>query len=134
MNYGIDVNYTVPDLVNWSVAQQERIDNRAKEREQAYQNLMKMLGRGYGAYKMRQDWKNWKDDQAYWDDQIAQMDDIANNYYDPSNLDMSLLENGIVNNSYAKAVPAATPDWREKYANSHRYGVDDMSLAILGLA
>lgn len=124
MNYGIDVNYNVPDLVNWSVAQQQRIDNRAKERDQAYQNLMKMLGRGYGAYKMKSDYDDWKADQAYWDEQAEHMDDIAAGYYDPNDIDIDA----------ALAAEQYDPnDWRNKYGKgSKRYDIGD--LVALGLA
>ena len=33
--YGLDVNYQIPDLINWSNVQQNRIDQRAKERNDA---------------------------------------------------------------------------------------------------
>lgn len=58
--YGLDVNFQSPDFVNWAAGQQNRIDQRAKERNDAYRNLMQMLGRGYGAYKMGQDYRDWK--------------------------------------------------------------------------
>lgn len=134
MNYGLNTTYTIPDLVSWSNTQQSRIDNRAKEREDAYRNLMQMLGRGYGAYKMGQDYRDWKADQNMWNDELGQLEDIGTGYYDPNDLDLSMLENSIVNDAYSKAVPNATTDWRDQYANSHRYGVDDLdSLATLGL-
>lgn len=134
MNYGLNTTYTIPDLVGWSNTQQSRIDNRAKERNDAYRNLMQMLGRGYGAYKMGQDYRDWKADQAMWNDELGQLEDIGTGYYDPNDLDMSMLENSIAENAWNKAVPNATTDWRDQYANSHRYGVDDLdSLATLGL-
>ena len=132
--YGLDVNYQLPDLINWSNVQQNRIDQRAKERNDAYRNLMQMLGRGVGAYKMNRDYNDWKADQAMWDDEGVMMDMIGAGYYDPNDLDISMLENSIVDNAYNKAVPGAATDWRDQYANSHRYGVDDLeSLASLGL-
>lgn len=132
MNYGLDVNYTVPDLVAWSQNQQSRIDNRAKERNNAYRDLMQMLGRGYGAYKMNRDYNDWRADQDYWNDEGAHLVDVEQGIYDPNDLDLTMLENSIVNNAWNKAVPNAAPDWRDTYANSHRYGVDD-TLASLGL-
>ena len=132
--YGLDVNYQLPDLINWSNVQQNRIDQRAKERNDAYRNLMQMLGRGVGAYKMGQDYRDWKADQAMWNDEGAMLDMIGAGYYDPNDLDISMLENRIVDNAYNKAVPGAAQDWRGQYANSHRYGVDDYNaLASLGL-
>jgi len=134
MNYGFNLDYQTPDFVNWSTVQQNRIDQRAKDRNEAYRNLMQMLGRGVGAYNAYQNYKDWKADQAMWDDELGQLEDIGTGYYDPNDLDMSMLENSIVNNSWNKAVPNAAADWRDQYANSHRYGVDDLgSLAILGL-
>lgn len=132
--YGLDVNYQIPDLINWSNVQQNRIDQRAKERNDAYRNLMQMLGRGVGAYMMNRDYNDWKADQAMWNDEGEMLDMIGAGYYDPNDLDISMLENSIVDNAYSKAVPGATTDWRDQYANSHRYGVDDLeSLASLGL-
>lgn len=132
--YGLDVNYQLPDLINWSNVQQNRIDQRAKERNDAYRNLMQMLGRGVGAYKMGQDYRDWKADQAMWNDEGAMLDMIGAGYYDPNDLDISMLENSIIDNAYNNAVPGAAQDWRDQYANSHRYGVDDYNaLASLGL-
>ena len=132
--YGLDVNYQIPDLINWSNVQQNRNDQRAKERNDAYRNLMQMLGRGVGAYMMNRDYNDWKADQAMWNDEGEMLDMIGAGYYDPNDLDISMLENSIVDNAYNKAVPGAATDWRDQYANSHRYGVDDLeSLASLGL-
>ena len=132
--YGLDVNYQIPDLINWSNVQQNRNDQRAKERNDAYRNLMQMLGRGVGAYMMNRDYNDWKADQAMWNDEGEMLDMIGAGYYDPNDLDISMLENSIVDNAYNKAVPGAATDWRDQYVNSHRYGVDDLeSLASLGL-
>lgn len=86
--YGLDVNYQLPDLINWSNVQQNRIDQRAKERNDAYRNLMQMLGRGYGAYNAYQNYKDWKDDQLMWDDELGQIEDIETGYYDPEMIDI----------------------------------------------
>lgn len=86
--YGLDVNYQIPDLINWSNVQQNRIDQRAKERNDAYRNLMQMLGRGYGAYNAYQNYKDWKDDQLMWDDELGQIEDIETGYYDPEMIDI----------------------------------------------
>lgn len=134
MNYGLDVTYQIPDLVNWSNTQQNRIDQRAKERNDAYRNLMQMLGRGVGAYMMNRDYNDWKADQAMWNDEADMLNMIEGGYYDPNDLDLSMLENSIAENAWSNAVPNTTTDWRDQYANSHRYGVDDLdSLATLGL-
>ena len=95
---------------------------------------MQMLGRGVGAYHMGQNYRDWKADQNYWNDEAGMLDMIGGGYYDPNDLDLSLLENSIVNDAYNKAVPGVASDWRDQYANSHRYGVDDLeSLEALGL-
>lgn len=134
MDYGFNLDYQTPDFVNWAAVQQNRIDQRAKERNDAYRNLMQMLGRGVGAYKAYQNYKDWQADQAMWDDEGAHLVDVEQGIYDPNDLDLSMLENSIVNDAWNKAVPNTTTDWRDQYANSHRYGVDDLdSLAILGL-
>lgn len=86
--YGLDVNYQLPDLINWSNVQQNRIDQRAKERNDAYRNLMQMLGRGVGAYKAYQNYRDWKDDQLMWDDELGQIEDIETGYYDPEMIDI----------------------------------------------
>ncbi len=88
MNYGLDVSYQLPDLVAWSNTQNQRIDQRAKERNDAYRNLMQMLGRGVGAYKMNRDYKDWKDDQEMWDEEGAMLDMIGAGYYDPEMIDI----------------------------------------------
>lgn len=88
MNYGLDVNYQLPDIVNWSNVQQNRIDQRAKERNDAYRNLMQMLGRGVGAYQMGQQYRDWKADQEMWDDEGAMLDMIDAGYYDPEMIDI----------------------------------------------
>ena len=88
MNYGLDVNYQLPDIVNWSNVQQNRIDQRAKERNDAYRNLMQMLGRGVGAYQMGQQYRDWKADQEMWDDEGARLDMIDAGYYDPEMIDI----------------------------------------------
>ena len=134
MNYGLNVDYAIPDIVAWSNNQQNRIDQRAKERNDAYRNLMQMLGRGVGAYQMNRAYNDWKADQNYWNDEASMLDMIGGGYYDPNDLDLSMLENSIVDNAYSKAVPNAANDWRDSYANSHRYGVDELEdLATLGL-
>lgn len=134
MNYGLNVDYIIPDIVAWSNNQQNRIDQRAKERNDAYRNLMQMLGRGVGAYQMNRAYNDWKADQNYWNDEAGMLDMIGGGYYDPNDLDLSMLENSIVNDAYNKAVPNAANDWRDSYANSHRYGVDELEdLAALGL-
>ena len=88
MNYGFNTTYTIPDLVSWSNTQQSRIDNRAKEREDAYRNLMQMLGRGFGAYKAYKDYKDWRDDQNMWEDEGAHLVDVEQGIYDPEMIDM----------------------------------------------
>ena len=88
MNYGLDVSYQLPDLVAWSNIQNQRVDQRAKERNDAYRNLMQMLGRGVGAYKMNRDYKDWKDDQDMWDEEGAMLDMIGAGYYDPEMIDI----------------------------------------------
>lgn len=86
--YGLDVNYQLPDLINWSNVQQNRIDQRAKERNDAYRNLMQMLGRGVGAYQMNRAYNDWKADQLMWDDELGQIEDIETGYYDPEMIDI----------------------------------------------
>lgn len=78
--YGLDVTYNTPDFINWSVGQQNRIDQRAKERNDAYRNLMQMLGRGVGAYKMGQDYRDWKADQAMWNSELNDINNLEAEY------------------------------------------------------
>ena len=78
--YGLDVNYQLPDLINWSNVQQNRIDQRAKERNDAYRNLMQMLGRGVGPYKMGQDYRDWKADQAMWNSELNDINNLEAEY------------------------------------------------------
>lgn len=124
MDYNFDVNYMVPDLVTWGASQRDRIDQREAERNQAYQNLMRMLGRGYGAYRMKSDYDDWKADQAYWADQEGQLADIAAGYYDPNDIDVDTV---FASEQYDPN------DWRNKYGRgSKRYDIGD--LVALGLA
>lgn len=106
MNYGLDVNYQLPDIVTWSNVQQNRVDQRARERNDAYRNLMQMLGRGVGAYQARQKYKDWKDDQEMWDNELNDINaleadyDAAQGQYDIDAADR-LIANMYDNNPYA---------------------------------
>ena len=71
MKYGFDVAYNLPDIIAWSQNVRDRNDKRAEQRKQAYMQLMQMLGRGVGAYKMGKDYRDWKADQAYWNDEYG---------------------------------------------------------------
>lgn len=88
MKYGFDVAYNIPDLIAWSQNVRERNDKRAEQRKQAAMQLMQMLGRGYGAYKMGKDYRDWKADQEMWDDEGAMLDMISAGYYDPEMIDI----------------------------------------------
>lgn len=104
--YGLDVNYQIPDLINWSNVQQNRIDQRARERNDAYRNLMQMIGRGVGAYKMGQDYRDWKADQAMWNSELNDINalgaeyDAAQDQYDIDAADR-LIANMYETNPYA---------------------------------
>lgn len=128
MKYGFDVAYNLPDLIAWSQNVRDRNDKRAEQRKQAYMQLMQMLGRGVGAYKMGKDYRDWKADKAYWNDELGMLDDIGTGYYDPNDIDIDSVleqERSISNRD----------DWRNQYGNSHRYGVDYLEkLKSLGLA
>lgn len=106
MNYGLNTTYTIPDLVNWSNTQQSRIDNRAKERNDAYRNLMQMLGRGVGAYMMGQNYRDWKADQNMWNAELNDLNqyeqdfDAAQDAYDIAAADR-LIEQTYNSNPYA---------------------------------
>lgn len=127
MKYGFDVAYNIPDLIAWSQNVRDRNDKRAEQRKQAYMQLMQMLGRGVGAYKMGKDYRDWKADQAMWNDELGMLDDISTGYYDPNDIDIdSVLEQ--------ERLITNRDDWRNQYGNSHRYGVDDLeTLESLGL-
>ena len=83
MKYGFDVAYNIPDLIAWSQKVRDRNDKRDEQRKQAYMQLMQMLGRGYGAYKMGKDYRDWKADQAMWNDESGQLEDMENLPYTP---------------------------------------------------
>lgn len=105
-------------MIRWS---KERNDAKSKERKQDWINLMKMMGKGVAAYKMNKDYNDWKVDQAMWNDELGQLDDISTGYYDPEDLDIdAILEQ--------ERLLADSNDWRNQYGNSHRYGIDDNSL------
>ena len=88
MKYGFDVAYNIPDIISWSQSVRDRNDKRAEQRKQAYMQLMQMLGRGVGAYKMGKDYRDWKADQAMWNDELGMLDDISTGYYDPNDIDI----------------------------------------------
>lgn len=83
MKYGFDVAYNLPDIIALSQNVRDRNDKRAEQRKQAYMQLMQMLGRGVGAYKMGKDYRDWKADQAYWTDEYGQLEDMENLHYTP---------------------------------------------------
>jgi len=84
MDYTFKFNQTpynsVIDMIRWS---KERQDARNKERNDNYGKLMQMLGRGVAAYKMNKDMNDWKADQAYWNDEYGQLEDMENLPYTP---------------------------------------------------
>lgn len=85
MKYGFDVAYNIPDLIAWSHNVRDRNDKRAEQRKQAYMQLMQMLGRGVGAYKMGQDYRDWKADQNMWNEELNELEkeyDAAQDKYD----------------------------------------------------
>lgn len=119
MNYGLDVSYQLPDLVAWSNTQNQRIDQRAKERNDAYRNLMQMLGRGVGAYKMNRDYNDWKADQNMWNSELNDINaleaeyDAAQDQYDIDAADR-LIANMYNSNPYA--LPGNVGADQEDYA------------------
>ena len=85
MKYGFDVAYNIPDIITWSQSVRERNDKRAEQRKQAAMQLMQMLGRGVGAYKMGKDYRDWKADQAMWNKELNELEkeyDAAQDQYD----------------------------------------------------
>lgn len=85
MKYGFDVAYNIPDIITWSQNVRDRNDKRAEQRKQAYMQLMQMLGRGYGAYKMGKDYRDWKADQNMWNEELNELEkeyDAAQDKYD----------------------------------------------------
>jgi len=80
MKYGFDVAYNLPDIITWSQSVRERNDKRAEQRKQAYMQLMQMLGRGYGAYKMGKDYRDWKADQKMWDEELNGLNELEKEY------------------------------------------------------
>ena len=103
MKYGFDVAYNIPDLLSWSQSVRDRNDKRAEQRKQAYMQLMQMLGRGYGAYKMGKDYRDWKADQNMWNDELNELEkeyDAAHDKYDIDAADR-LISNLYETNPYA---------------------------------
>lgn len=85
MKYGFDVAYNIPDIITWSQNVRDRNDTRAEQRKQAYMQLMQMLGRGVGAYKMGKDYRDWKADQNMWNKELNELEkeyDVAQDQYD----------------------------------------------------
>lgn len=118
MNYGFDVRMDTPQYVDVMRNAEERAYRESQDRKKAFQNMMQMLSRGAAAYKLKRDYDNYLDD---WDGQEDELNMISRGYYDPEDLDVDKILAGEKYN---------TDDWRAKYGNSHRYGVD---LAKLGL-
>lgn len=100
MKYGFDVAYNIPDIITWSQNVRDRNDKRAEQRKQAYMQLMQMLGRGVGAYKMGKDYRDWKADQAMWNDELEKEYDAAQDQYDIDAADR-LISNLYESNPYA---------------------------------
>lgn len=71
---------TINTMLRW---QSERNDAKAKQRKDDYMKLMQMLGRGVGALKANADYNAWKADQAYWNDEYGQLEDMENLPYTP---------------------------------------------------
>lgn len=103
MKYGFDVAYNIPDLLSWSQSVRDRNDKRAEQRKQAYMQLMQMLGRGVGAYKMGKDYRDWKADQSMWNKELNELEkeyDVAQDQYDIDAADR-LISNLYKTNPYA---------------------------------
>lgn len=80
MKYGFDVAYNLPDIIAWSQNVRDRNDKHAEQRKQAAMQLMQMLGRGYGAYKMGKDYRDWKADQKMWDEELNGINELEKEY------------------------------------------------------
>ena len=103
MKYGFDVAYNLPDIIAWSQNVRDRNDKRAEQRKQAYMQLMQMLGRGVGAYKMGKDYRDWKADQNMWNEELNELEkeyDAAQDQYDIGAADR-LISNLYKTNPYA---------------------------------
>lgn len=103
MKYGFDVAYNLPDIIAWSQNVRDRNDKRAEQRKQAYMQLMQMLGRGVGAYKMSKDYRDWKADQNMWNKELNELEkeyDAAQDKYDIDAADR-LISNLYEANPYA---------------------------------
>ena len=113
VNYGFKVGLDTPNLIDIAQKAKERDELQARKNYEDRIKLMQMLGRGVGAYMMNRDYNDWKQDQANWADEGAMLDLIGAGYYDPEDLDISMLENSIINDAYNNAVPNAANDWRD---------------------
>lgn len=131
VDYTLRIDKSPADTINTMLRwQSERNDAKAKQRKDDYMKLMQMLGRGVGALKANNDYNAWKADQAYWNDEADMLDLIGTGYYDPNDIDID----AVLANEAALSNRTGN-DWRDQYANSHRYGVDDLpTLKDLGLA
>ena len=84
MDYTFKFNDTPRDqILTMMRYYQDRNDKRDADRRNSYMNLMQMLGRGHGAYKANQAYQDWKADQAYWNDEYGQLEDMENLPYTP---------------------------------------------------
>ena len=84
MNYGFNVDLNTPNLIEIAQNAKKRDEDKAAQDFKDYISLMQMLGRGYGAYQMYNDRKNYRPHNPLWDD-VSVSDDYGE--FDYSDLD-----------------------------------------------
>jgi hypothetical protein len=80
VNYGFKVGLDTPNLIEIAQKAKERDELQARKNYEDRIKLMQMLGRGVGAYKMGQDYRDWKADQNMWNSELDSLNGLSDEY------------------------------------------------------
>jgi hypothetical protein len=92
----------LPDVAGIAQRAKERDYGRSRDNQAAYTNLMQMLGRGYGAYQMNREFKDWKQKQQELQE-LKKMEEEYEALQDQYGIEAAdrLMEQMYANNPYA---------------------------------
>ena len=119
VDYGFNVDLNTPNMIEIAQNAKDRNLKQARQEYEDYIKLMQMLGRGVGAYKMGKDYRDWKADQALWNSELNDLNnleaeyDAAQDQYDIDAADR-LIANMYETNPYA--LPGNAGADQEDYA------------------
>lgn len=80
VNYGFKVGLDTPNLIEIAQNAKDRDIKQARQNYEDRLKLMQMLGRGVGAYKMGQDYRDWKADQKMWNSELDALNGLSDEY------------------------------------------------------